>query len=93
VRDREKILQGGRGIEVVAGVGNPYVDMAEIGSNGGVDEGCRAIGVRVVPIAVEDHVPGSLAADSVDWGGGRLAGTNPVGKLDNRGSRAPETLE
>ena len=55
--------------------------MAEVSPNRRIDQRRGAIGVRIVPIAVEDHQPGSFALDAVQRRARRL-GKGPGGNRD-----------
>ena len=66
VRNRQQVHQGGRAVEVVSRVGNPDVQMAEVGAHRGVHDRRGAVGIGIIPIAVEDHQPGAFALDAVE---------------------------
>ena len=66
VCNRQQVHQGRRPVEVVSRVGNPDVQMAEVGADRGVHDRRGAVGIGIIPIAVEDHQPGTLALDPIE---------------------------
>ena len=66
VGNRQQVHQRRCTVKVVSGVGNPDVQMAEVGADRGVHDRRGAVGIGIIPIAVEDHQPGALALDAVE---------------------------
>ena len=67
VCNRQQVHQRRRAVEVVSRVGNPDVQMAEVGADRGIDDRRGAVGIGIIPISVEDHQPGTFALDAVEW--------------------------
>ena len=83
VGDWQQVLQCRRAIEMMRGIGDPDIEVAEVSPDRRIDDRRRAVRIRIVPIAVEDHQPGSLAPDAVERRAGGLGETT-------RGHRQPE---
>ena len=76
---------------MVSGVSDPYIEVAEVSPDGGVNDGRGPVGIGIIPITVEDHQPGALALDAVERRARRL-GERPrrYRQLNDRGSRPAE---
>ena len=89
--DGKQILQRRRAVEVVARIGDPDIEVAEVGTQCGVDNGGGAVRVGIVPVPVEDHQPGSLAADPIERRArGLRKGAGTHRDFDQRGRRPAE---